>query len=185
MTKTVCTEKELENGMSELIISHLDVLLPEIGAVLLVIGSLVTDRDAFGAEDLGLEAVEVLDFSQELHGLGEEVERVDDHDGALSILKVAHAVQKVSNDNVTGNHGVREDGIFVVLASDLEGKHGLLFQVLQPHFLGFGNELFLVEPFFGHFQASGAAEGGTAGRKGRAKGGTEGGSEGNDKLHGG
>jgi hypothetical protein len=162
----------------------LDVLLPEIDTVPLVVGSLVTDRNTFGAEDLGLEPVELLDFFQEIHGLGEEVESVDDHDLALAVRKVAHAVQKVSDDNISGNHGIGEDGVIVVLARDLEGKHGLLFQVLQSHFLGVGDVFLLVEHVFGHFQTRGVAEGGT-GRKGRAKGSAEGGSEGKNKLHGG
>ena len=136
----------------------LDVLLPEVGSVLLVVGLLVTDGDALGAEDLGLEAVEVLDLAEELHGLGEEVEGVDDHDLGLAVLEVAEAVEKVGDDDVAGDHGVGEDGVAVVLARDLEGEHGLLLEVLEAHLLGLGDELLLVEGIVigGHGKGHGA-----------------------------
>eukprot|EP00967_Tisochrysis_lutea_P021820 scaffold24830_cov32-Tisochrysis_lutea.AAC.3 len=44
---------------------------------------------------------------------------------ALAVLKVAKAVEEMSDDAVARNHGVGEDGILVVLARDLEGPHGL------------------------------------------------------------
>mmetsp|Transcript_9659 Transcript_9659/g.22765 ORF Transcript_9659/g.22765 Transcript_9659/m.22765 type:complete len:259 (+) Transcript_9659:754-1530(+) len=136
----------------------LDVLLPEVGAVLLVVGRLVSDGDALGAEDLGLEAVEVLDLAEEVHGLGEEVEGVDDHDLGLAVLEVAEAVEEVRDDDVAGDHGVGEDGVAVVLAGDLEGEHGLLLEVLEAHLLGLGDELLLVEGIAvgGHGEGRGA-----------------------------
>lgn len=73
------------------------------------------------------------------------MEGIDDHDLAFAILEVSHAVQKVGDDNVTGNHRVGKYSIFVVFTTDLQRVHGLFFQVLETHFLRFGNELFLVK----------------------------------------
>jgi hypothetical protein len=163
----------------------LNILLPQVSSVSLVVGGLVANGDSLGAEDLGLEAVVLLDLAKERNGLGEEVEGVDDHDLALAVLEVAHAVQKVGDDDITGNHGIGEDGVFVILAGDLEGEHSLLLQVLHAHFFGFRNELFLVELLVGHFQAGGLGEGHAARGKGRAESSAIGGGEGENKLHGG
>mmetsp|Transcript_10767 Transcript_10767/g.25485 ORF Transcript_10767/g.25485 Transcript_10767/m.25485 type:complete len:233 (-) Transcript_10767:277-975(-) len=125
-----------------------NVLLPQIGTVTLVVGSLVSNRDSFGAEHFGVESVEIFDFLEEFHGFREQVEGINNHDFALgAILEVSHAVEQVCDDNISSNHGIWEDGVTVVLARNFEGVHGLLLQVLQSHFLGFGNELFLVELF--------------------------------------
>mmetsp|Transcript_8836 Transcript_8836/g.18469 ORF Transcript_8836/g.18469 Transcript_8836/m.18469 type:complete len:245 (-) Transcript_8836:62-796(-) len=146
-------------------IVFLDIFLPQISTVSLVVGVLVSDRDSFGAEDLGLEAVEILDFLEEFHGLREQVEGVDTHDGALvTVLEVSHAVEQVGDDNVTSNHGIGENSVSVVLAGDLEGVHGLFFQVLQTHFLRFGDELFLVELLSGNRDDTGSDSNGSVGR---------------------
>mmetsp|Transcript_9173 Transcript_9173/g.13734 ORF Transcript_9173/g.13734 Transcript_9173/m.13734 type:complete len:237 (+) Transcript_9173:784-1494(+) len=141
--------QSLESTLEGLDLAHLvvllDVLLPKVGSVFCVVSGLVTDGDALRAEYLGLEIIRLLDLLQELHGLGEEVERIDDHNLALSIGQVSHAVKQVGNDAVTSDHGVGEDGVSVVLDGDFEGEHGLFLQILEAHFLGFSDELFLVE----------------------------------------
>ena len=142
-----------------------DVFLPQIDTVSLVVSTLVSDRDSFGAEDLGLESVEFLDFLKESHGFREQVEGIDTHDRAfVAVLQISHAVEQVGDDDITGNHRIREDGVFVVLARNFEGVHGLFFQVLQTHFLRFGNELFLVELFGGDRDDTGSHSGGSVGR---------------------
>mmetsp|Transcript_9370 Transcript_9370/g.23336 ORF Transcript_9370/g.23336 Transcript_9370/m.23336 type:complete len:254 (-) Transcript_9370:86-847(-) len=124
----------------------LNVFLPQISSVSLVVRCLVSDRDSFGTEDLGLESVVFFNFLKEFHGLREQVEGIDAHDSAfVAILQVSHAVKQVGNDDITGNHSIRENSVSVVLAGNFEGVHGLFFQVLQTHFLRFGDELFLVE----------------------------------------
>mmetsp|Transcript_21986 Transcript_21986/g.47928 ORF Transcript_21986/g.47928 Transcript_21986/m.47928 type:complete len:208 (-) Transcript_21986:256-879(-) len=123
----------------------LNVLLPKVGTVLLVVGCLVPDGDSLSAEHLGLEAVVILDLLEEFHGLGEEVEGIDDHDGSLAILEVAKTIEEVGDYDIAGDHGVGEDGVAVVLAGDLEGEHGLLLEILQAHLLRFGDELLLIE----------------------------------------
>jgi len=76
------------------------------------------------------------------------VESVDAHDCAFAaVLEVSHAVEQVGDDDITGNHGIGENSVSVVLARNFEGVHGLFLQMLQTHLLGFGNELFLVELF--------------------------------------
>mmetsp|Transcript_53260 Transcript_53260/g.80793 ORF Transcript_53260/g.80793 Transcript_53260/m.80793 type:complete len:422 (-) Transcript_53260:187-1452(-) len=131
--------KSLESALERLdladAIVFLNVLLPEISAVSLVVGCLVTNGDSFGAENFGLEAIELLNFLQELHCLGEQVEGVDAHDGALAVLEVSQAVQQVGDDDISSDHSIGEDSTLVVLASNFKGKHGLFLQVLQTHFL--------------------------------------------------
>ena len=140
----------------------LNIFLPQISSVSLVVTILVSDRDSFCAEYLGLESVVIFDFLKEFHGLGEQVEGIDAHDGALvTVLQVSHAVKQVGNDDVTGNHGIRENGVSVVLARNFEGVHGLFLQVFQTHFLGFGDELFLVE-LFGSNGEKAASHGGSS-----------------------
>mmetsp|Transcript_1641 Transcript_1641/g.2742 ORF Transcript_1641/g.2742 Transcript_1641/m.2742 type:complete len:211 (-) Transcript_1641:528-1160(-) len=83
----------LETSLERLDLAHLvvlvDVLLPKVSSILLVVSGLVPNRDALGAEHFGLEAVKVLNFPQEVHGLGEEVEGVNAHHRALSVLEVS------------------------------------------------------------------------------------------------
>mmetsp|Transcript_21353 Transcript_21353/g.32549 ORF Transcript_21353/g.32549 Transcript_21353/m.32549 type:complete len:237 (+) Transcript_21353:2241-2951(+) len=141
--------QSLESTLEGLDLAHLivlfDVLLPKIGSVLSVVSRLVADGDALRAEYLRLEIIRLLDLLQELHGLGEEVEGIDDHHLTLSIRQVSHAVKQVGDDAVTSDHCVGEDGVSVVLDGDFEGEHGLFLQMLEAHFLGFGDKLFLVE----------------------------------------
>mmetsp|Transcript_154655 Transcript_154655/g.273161 ORF Transcript_154655/g.273161 Transcript_154655/m.273161 type:complete len:211 (-) Transcript_154655:501-1133(-) len=67
----------------------LDVLLPQVGTILLVVRSFVPARYTLGAEDFPLEAIEFFKLTDELHGLIEEVEGVNKHDFDLSVLEVA------------------------------------------------------------------------------------------------
>mgnify|MGYP001360387406 CR=1 FL=1 len=103
----------------------LNVLLPQVGTVLLVVGSLVARRDVDRAEDLGLEAVLLLDGGEEGHRLVEEVEGIDHHDLALAGLQVVQAAEQVRDDAVSSDHGVREDSVVEVLARGLKREHGL------------------------------------------------------------
>mmetsp|Transcript_20589 Transcript_20589/g.60136 ORF Transcript_20589/g.60136 Transcript_20589/m.60136 type:complete len:217 (-) Transcript_20589:79-729(-) len=121
----------------------LNVLLPQVRAELLVVHGLV--RAALGLEHLSLEAVELFDLLQELHGLGKEVEGVDHHDLGLARLEVPEAVEQVSDHAVTSNHRVGEDRVLMVLHGQLEGVHGLLLQVRQAHVLGLLDRGFHVE----------------------------------------
>lgn len=125
----------------------------------------------------------LLDLPQELHGLGEEVEGVHDHDLGLSALEVAHAVEEVGDDDVSGDEGVGEDGVAVVFDGDFEGEHGLFFEVFEAHFFGLGDEGFLVEDF-GLRGGVGHEEGGGAGGAEEGQGGLVGGGEGRGRVDG-
>jgi len=71
----------------------------------------------------------------------------------------------VGDDHISGNEGVGENGIAVVLAGDFEGEHGLFFEVFETHFFGFGNVGFLVEYFaiVGHGEGGGLRDDGVGG----------------------
>mmetsp|Transcript_14422 Transcript_14422/g.33555 ORF Transcript_14422/g.33555 Transcript_14422/m.33555 type:complete len:243 (+) Transcript_14422:656-1384(+) len=128
-----------------------DVFLPQIDTVSFVVGSLVSNRDSFSAENFGLESVEFFDFLEEFHGLREQVEGVNAHDLAfVAVLQVSHAVEQVGDDDVTSNHGIWENCILIVLTRNFQRVHSLFFQVFQTHFLRFSNELFLVKLFGGN-----------------------------------
>ena len=123
----------------------LDVLLPEVLAVLGIEGGLVEFLDALRAENLGLEAVLLLNLLEEGQRLREKVEGVNDHDLGAAVLQVAHTVEQVGDDAVTRDHRVREDSVVEVLARGLEREHRLLLKVLKPHVLGLLDEGLLVE----------------------------------------
>ena len=91
----------------------LDVDLPEVCAELLVILGLVLA--ALSLEDLGLEAVVLLDGGEELHGLREKVEGVDDHDLGLAVLEDVEAREEVRDHAVSRDHRVREHHVLVVI----------------------------------------------------------------------
>mmetsp|Transcript_6238 Transcript_6238/g.10302 ORF Transcript_6238/g.10302 Transcript_6238/m.10302 type:complete len:215 (+) Transcript_6238:676-1320(+) len=139
----------LQSPLERLNLAHLiillNVLLPKIGTELGIVRRLVSHRHALGTEDLGLESVKFLNLPQEVHGLGKKVEGINDHNLGHAVLQISHAVEQVRDDGITGNQGVGENGIAVVLASDFKGEHGLFLEVLEAHFFGFGDEGFLIE----------------------------------------
>mmetsp|Transcript_3216 Transcript_3216/g.7088 ORF Transcript_3216/g.7088 Transcript_3216/m.7088 type:complete len:428 (+) Transcript_3216:32-1315(+) len=134
-----------------------NVFLPKIGSVLLIVGSLISHGNTLGTKDFGFESVKVLNFTEELHSFGEEMEGVHHHDLGLSVLQISHTVKEVGDDGISRNQGVGEDGIAVVLDGDFESKHGLFFEVFETHLFGLGDEGFLVKDFgvIGHLEGGG------------------------------
>mmetsp|Transcript_39847 Transcript_39847/g.96159 ORF Transcript_39847/g.96159 Transcript_39847/m.96159 type:complete len:213 (-) Transcript_39847:190-828(-) len=122
-----------------------DVLLPKVSSIPLVVCSLVSNGDTLSTEDLGLEVIKVFNFFQEIHSFGEQVEGIDDHDFAFSVLEVPHPMQQVCNDDITRDHGIGENSIVEVFTTDLQGVHGLFLQMFETHLFRFSNELFLIE----------------------------------------
>jgi hypothetical protein len=118
----------------------LNVLLPQVGAVLGVVTVLVEQRHALRGEDLRLEVVLLLDRLEEGERLVEEVEGVDDHDLALARLEVAQLAQQVRDHAVARDHRVREDRVVKVLARRLKREHRLLLEVLEAHRLRLSDE---------------------------------------------
>ena len=141
---------EVRTALEGLHLAHfvvlLDVLLPEVGAVLGIVPVLVEELDALSGEDLRLEVVLRLERLEERERLVEEVEGVNDHDLGLAILaEVAEAAEQVGDHAVARDHRVREDSLVEVLARRLEGEHGLLLKILEAHLLGLGDEGLLIE----------------------------------------
>mmetsp|Transcript_40978 Transcript_40978/g.123627 ORF Transcript_40978/g.123627 Transcript_40978/m.123627 type:complete len:403 (+) Transcript_40978:376-1584(+) len=112
--------ESLESALERLDLAHLvvllNVLLPQIGAVLSVVGVFVEYGDSLGAENLGLESVVLLDLLDEIDSFGEEVEGINAHDRAFAVLEITEAIEKVRNDHVAGDEGVGEDGVVEVFA---------------------------------------------------------------------
>jgi hypothetical protein len=55
---------------------------------------------------------------------------INDHDFGLAGIEVAHSMEEVGDDYVSGDEGIGEYGIAVVFYGDFEGEHGLFFEVL-------------------------------------------------------
>mmetsp|Transcript_81129 Transcript_81129/g.148057 ORF Transcript_81129/g.148057 Transcript_81129/m.148057 type:complete len:211 (+) Transcript_81129:355-987(+) len=84
-----CLEAALERFHLAHLVVLLNVLLPQVGTILLVVRSFVPARYTLGAEDFPLEAIEFFKLTDELHGLIEEMESVNHHDLDFAILEVA------------------------------------------------------------------------------------------------
>lgn len=144
-----CLEPPLKGLHLTNLIVLLNVLLPEIGPVLFIVGLFISHGHSLGAKDLGRESVVLFDLAQKVHRFGKEMEGVHDHDLGPSRLQVSHPMEQVGDDDVAGDECVGEDGVAVVLHGDFEGEHGLFFEVFEAHFFRFGDEGFLIEHFVG------------------------------------
>mmetsp|Transcript_24303 Transcript_24303/g.36823 ORF Transcript_24303/g.36823 Transcript_24303/m.36823 type:complete len:262 (+) Transcript_24303:705-1490(+) len=152
-----CLQSTLEWFHLAHLVVLFNILLPQVGTILCIIASLVSNGNTLGTEYFGLESIKLLNLTQEIHSLREEVEGIHNHNLGCSILEISHAVQKVGDDDISGNHGIGKYSVTVVLNGNFQGEHGLFLEVLEAHFFGFGNVGFLVKDFFviGHTEGRG------------------------------
>mmetsp|Transcript_28375 Transcript_28375/g.64263 ORF Transcript_28375/g.64263 Transcript_28375/m.64263 type:complete len:308 (+) Transcript_28375:673-1596(+) len=125
----------------------LNVLLPQVGTVLLVevgerLGREVTRRwQALRAEHVRGEAVLLLDCREEGHRVVEKVVGVHNHDLRLAGFERADLAEQVGDDAVADDHRVREDDAIKLVHRHAQRRERLLLEVLKASFLGILDEL--------------------------------------------